>query len=251
MSERVFKTIESNGTVLKILFDANAENPRKEWDNLGKMVCWHRRYSLGDDHQFDSPSDFLDSIKGKDVVLLPLYLYDHSGLTMSTTPFSCPWDSGQVGFIYAEKDVFRNETAYTEKALFGTNKAALIEVGDYVTVKNEVRPHFGKVEAVENGIISVDWTYLYVASRHDDPSLKGRFPYEQVELVTEYAKTMLQNEVKTYDQYLKGDVFGFLLEDQQGNYIDSCWGFYGEDPFLNGMHDQMPEAFKDLLKQIA
>jgi hypothetical protein len=33
-------------------------------------------------------------------VILPLYLYDHSGITMNTSGFSCGWDSGQVGFIY-------------------------------------------------------------------------------------------------------------------------------------------------------
>lgn len=33
-----------------------------------------------------------------------LYLYDHSGITMNTTGFSCPWDSGQVGWIYASKE---------------------------------------------------------------------------------------------------------------------------------------------------
>lgn len=37
-------------------------------------------------------------------VILPLYLYDHSGITMSTSQFSCPWDSGQVGFIYCPLD---------------------------------------------------------------------------------------------------------------------------------------------------
>ena len=37
------------------------------------------------------------------MVILPLYLYDHSGITMNTTGFSCPWDSGQVGWIYADK----------------------------------------------------------------------------------------------------------------------------------------------------
>lgn len=31
---------------------------------------------------------------------LPLYLYDHSGLTISHGSFSCPWDSGQVGWHY-------------------------------------------------------------------------------------------------------------------------------------------------------
>lgn len=38
--------------------------------------------------------------KLKAVVCLPVYLYDHSGLTISTRPFYSPWDSGQVGFIY-------------------------------------------------------------------------------------------------------------------------------------------------------
>ena len=37
-------------------------------------------------------------------LMLPLYLYDHSGITMNTTGFSCPWDSGQVGWIYASKE---------------------------------------------------------------------------------------------------------------------------------------------------
>lgn len=37
------------------------------------------------------------------VAILPVYMYDHSGITISTGPFGCPWDSGQVGLIYLEK----------------------------------------------------------------------------------------------------------------------------------------------------
>lgn len=40
---------------------------------------------------------------------LPLYLYDHSGITMSTGSFNDPWDSGQVGFIYTSKEVVLRE----------------------------------------------------------------------------------------------------------------------------------------------
>ena len=41
--------------------------------------------------------------------MLPLYLYDHSGLAMSTESFSgraphAEWDSGQVGWIYVSKE---------------------------------------------------------------------------------------------------------------------------------------------------
>lgn len=39
-------------------------------------------------------------ILDKHLIMLDLYLYDHSGITMSTTNFNCPWDSGSVGFIY-------------------------------------------------------------------------------------------------------------------------------------------------------
>ena len=40
---------------------------------------------------------------------MPLYLYDHSGLTISTSGFSCPWDSGQVGYIYITDADIRKE----------------------------------------------------------------------------------------------------------------------------------------------
>ena len=39
------------------------------------------------------------------IVFLPLYLYDHSGITMNTCGHSCRWDSGQVGYIYTDKNV--------------------------------------------------------------------------------------------------------------------------------------------------
>ncbi len=36
-------------------------------------------------------------------VALPLYAYSHGGVTISTSPFGDPWDSGQIGAIYAER----------------------------------------------------------------------------------------------------------------------------------------------------
>jgi hypothetical protein len=49
-------------------------------------------------------SEWISSLVDEYFCVLDLYLYDHSGITMSTGPFSCPWDSGQVGFIYAPWD---------------------------------------------------------------------------------------------------------------------------------------------------
>jgi hypothetical protein len=39
----------------------------------------------------------------------------------------------------------------------------------------------------------------------------------------------LRGEVKTYDQYLTGDVYGFRITDTTTDEeVDSCWGYYGE-----------------------
>ena len=39
-------------------------------------------------------------------LFLPIYLYEHSGITISTSSFRDIWDSGQVGWIYIEaKDI--------------------------------------------------------------------------------------------------------------------------------------------------
>ncbi len=115
-------TIKRKGYTLEIT-QAEMADPRKYNDMLlGKMICFHRRYKLGDDHDFDEPyqlQQYFENNKHDIYCVLPLYLYDHSGITMSTSPFNDPWDSGQVGYIYCtKKDVEESglnpETDYAE-----------------------------------------------------------------------------------------------------------------------------------------
>lgn len=109
--------------VLKIMHDEDPIDWCEEGDHLGTMVCWHRHHNLGDERPGGDPETwFLEN--GPFFVVLPLYLYDHSGLTMSTGPFSCPWDSGQVGWIYVTAARAREE--YGVKALNGVIKKGVI-----------------------------------------------------------------------------------------------------------------------------
>ena len=39
---------EYRGYTIRLVPDPDPENPREEWDNVGTMRCWHRRYNLGD-----------------------------------------------------------------------------------------------------------------------------------------------------------------------------------------------------------
>ena len=107
--------IENEKYMLEIFDDLNPCSPR-EFDNLGTMVCFHRRYNLGDETELKS-SDFssweeLENYLYKEenaLIAIPVFMYDHSGLWINTTGFSCPWDSGQVGYIYISKEKVRRE----------------------------------------------------------------------------------------------------------------------------------------------
>ena len=111
MEQYEVETIEYRGHEIKVYQDPDAESPR-EWDNLGKMVCFHRRYALGDEHDL-TPDELIEIINRKGTVALPLFLLDHSGLWMRTHNFSDvdpgQWDSGQVGYIYASRKMILKE----------------------------------------------------------------------------------------------------------------------------------------------
>ncbi len=102
---------------IEVGYDSCPENPREYYEPVGTMVCWHRRYALGDKHTFDSPQDFQEEEMKKAFVVLPLFLYDHSGLAMSTSSFvgravHAEWDSGQVGYIYIPEDKVQEKTGF-------------------------------------------------------------------------------------------------------------------------------------------
>lgn len=125
-----------NGYTLKIIPDENPLNPRTDCDHLGIMLCWHRRYSLGDSHPYDTPQDFAESAAAKDMfVCLPVYLLDHSGLYVSVNDFNDSWDSGQLGFIYCTKQDAQkwfNNTDVTEEEIKKELTAEVEEYNDYL-----------------------------------------------------------------------------------------------------------------------
>lgn len=278
------KTVKMQRTIV-IEQDSDPLNPRKEFDNVGSMACWHSRYNLGDvetrtqtgstcgtdgPYEFrealenalndimwkrrptlkdrgyssddaevpcprgcsepnsagvheesecphcegwgttenpfwigDGPADYAAALDVYDryehlvspenrLIYLPLYLYDHSGITMSTGSFSCSWDSGLVGWIFC------------------TGTTAIRE--------------WGKTRLTKK--------------------------------VIESARKYLEGEVETYDQYLTGQIYGFTIYEhvegyspEDGEQIDSCWGFfssnYGSDWKEMGMADHWPDDWEN------
>ena len=166
------EVIEYRHHKIIVMHDQDHGNPRENFDYLGTMICFHKRYNLGDKHELTrDQAKALQRSNG--IIQLPLFLMDHSGLTMRTYSFSCPWDSGQVGFICVGID--------------------------------KVRLEFG-------------WKRITQARRRQ-------------------IRRHLEGEVQEYRWHLENEVYGYEIETNTGEFVDSCWGFYG--PYE---HYMVPEA---------
>ncbi len=165
----------------KIYQDDMAEDPRKMWGRSAEMLSAHRRYTIGDrDAEVEEMRDIADD---ENEICLPVYLYNHGGLTINTSGFSCPWDSGQVGII-----------------------------------------HISREKAKEEG---------YKAT--EDKT------FEQVVVQA------LRSEVEEYDMYLTGDVYGIVIEKEDDEHYDSCWGYYGWDYAKEEAQRQVESAYRSFI----
>jgi hypothetical protein len=85
--------------LIKDCLPERAQDPPSEGD-----LEW-ARYCLMDnlDHEDDAQVWALDHLY-KTHLVLSLYMYEHGGVALKCSPFSRPWDSGQVGYMYASHE---------------------------------------------------------------------------------------------------------------------------------------------------
>ena len=89
------------------------------WDDNHLIIAtFSRKYSLGNHGEIKSEDytciedrykALIRSLGGRKAILYesPLYLYDHSGITISLSPFNCSWDSGQVGYVFITRKSYK------------------------------------------------------------------------------------------------------------------------------------------------
>lgn len=159
----------------------NTESPR-EWCNISKMVLMHNRYDLP--YETDLSKGYLKSLDGWDEVkrelvyahgiyptcIKPVYMYDHGGISVSTTGFSCGGDSGQVGYIFVDKATIKKEEI--------TKKTAIAwMLGDLQTYDQYIRGDvFDVVICDESGEI-VDIVCGFYCYDHAEDEAKSLLEY--------------------------------------------------------------------------
>lgn len=104
------KYINTTPVICNIEYESCPESPR-EWDNLGKMVLSHNRFNFENKaginfDDFDGWDEVKEYLK-KELdasVILPVQMYEHSGVRIYVGNSHDAWDGGQLGFIYATKE---------------------------------------------------------------------------------------------------------------------------------------------------
>lgn len=111
-------------------------------------------------------------------------------------------------------------------------RASLVEAGARIILPLRLIDHSGISMSVGSGAHPHDpggWDsgqvgFIYVTAA----KLREEYSVKRItKKVEAQAEEVLRGEVKTYDEYLTGDVYGYVIEDPDGDDVESCWGFYG------------------------
>ncbi len=125
--------------------------------NLSIMLCAHKKYNLGDSQididNFNSWKEVYTYIKEDlgGIYIAPLYLYDHSGLSISIGEFGiadnvAAWDSGCIGYIYTTDELIKElAVENTEESIYNNYKAEIDNCNAYINGETY------RVEFVEDG----------------------------------------------------------------------------------------------------
>lgn len=153
-----YKITCDDGMMYQLTVDTDMypSNPRCEEDNLGTMLGFMNYRCYGDcnssaeaeeqaaalcrkygksDEEIDEMTIYEEMnfiAEHDDILVLPLYILDHSGLSMATYRQDA-WDSSYAGFIYIEKDFFLSACPIkdTERWKEYAKKTLLAEVETY------------------------------------------------------------------------------------------------------------------------
>ncbi len=155
--ETPIKEFTVGNRTLKIFQDTNGGDSRT-WDNLTKMICFHSRYSLGDKHEYkhkdyEGWEEMKQAIiKKEDVAIIkPLFMYDHSGITIKTSSYNDRWDSGQIGFVFITKKALRENFSAKRLSKKLTEQADRLLEGEVDTYRQEVEGDIYRFEEYVDG----------------------------------------------------------------------------------------------------
>lgn len=214
---------EYRGYTIRLVPDPDPENPREEWDNVGTMRCWHRRYDLGDrpkDGWERDPEGLLRHLAKEADRKYRLW----SGLMEAVEGRHFPEHQ-------TYQRVKRHHDRHLQRALrehYRILPLYLLDHGDVALSTSDFGDHW---DSGQVGYVFVDLAKAVL----EFGSLLGtrraawdtQLPSGQT--LGERLDEILRAEVRAYDAYLRGEVVGWVVENPDGEEVESVWGYYPDE----------------------
>lgn len=189
---------------IEIVPDEYPESPRT-WDNLGTIFAPHRNYDIGDKDAEDTREMSPDELK--ELIMLPVYIYEHGGIALSCGSFACSWDSGQLGVIYVSKAKVREE--YGWKYITAKRQAKIEEClkGEIETYNTFVSGGVVAYVITDKNGNHIDSVHGYYSDEDAQTEAEGMVSWHKAEdkkakAVKKAAKAKRKSEAKYYtDQF--------------------------------------------------
>lgn len=112
----ILENLTIDGYAVEIYPDRDVENPHA-WCSSTLCIA-HRRHNFGGERLSSDANSIEEAfawhlaeqgMHERDIICLPVYIYEHGGIALKSSSFGDRWDSGQLGFLYETRADIRRE----------------------------------------------------------------------------------------------------------------------------------------------
>lgn len=210
-----------NGLQIKIYQDENAQSPQEWGDDNLFLTGYHRDFWV--DGPCETIPEHLRKVTHKSVCG---ECYQRNFTTIEETGKTC----GKCG-----KEARYNKTYYE------TSKGRpLFSKDDCITIAEAGMKHkdywcFGLEAYIHSGVrLAIRYEGNFPDRGWDVSNVGLVFVSKKEWRLQKKAKEAAASLVNEWNDYLSGDVYGFVIENAEGEEQLSCWGFYGRDRSKTG-----------------
>lgn len=178
-----FDSVEIKGFTVKAECDQDGgfDCPR-DWDNAFTILTAESR-----NRNIDDALDIDGDPRVEEAALVfPVYKYEHGNVSYSSGAFTCPWDSGQVGFAILTAEEFEsefgNDAEKAKRCLDG-------ELATYTAWCNgeictiTVEDEDGEIIDSISGIYEDERGYAWAVQEYSIPEIEGEIKKREAEAV--------------------------------------------------------------------
>ena len=236
----IYQTEEYRGYDINIYYDSDPCSPR-EWDNVATFVCEHRRYNLGDVQNIEGViQELFDKYVSPENIIKKFCEIKNARLIEYNGKKYYEYNACSHAVCIPADDInyFSEDVA---EFLSEREKLDMIEAtGEIVWLPISMYEHSGISIWLggKSGHPDARWdcstigfAYVEKCTAEKEGALRADKSglYNGHKSWQEWAYAMMEGEMETYNQYVTGEVFGYMVEGGDGYCEDSCWGFFGTD----------------------